>query len=142
MERIEIINNLKRDGAWYRFNGIIYASVENLADEEIFKLLRYLKDDQVQMAGRPIGWYAIAALDMFGAEKYTGSDPDIVRFVSEYPDIVQGIQEAERKKNLLHPFFGKSTQGINDKLPGGDAQVNPPCITNRALLTNLSRAGE
>ena len=28
------------------------------------------------------------------------------------------------------------------KLPGGDAQVNPPCITNRALLTNLSRAGE
>ena len=92
MERIEIINNLKRDGAWYRFNGIIFASVENLADEEIFKLLRYLKDDQVQMAGRPIGWYAI--------EKYTGSDPDIVRFVSEYPDIVQGIQEAERKKNL------------------------------------------
>ena len=52
------------------------------------------------MAGRPIGWYAIAALDMFGAEKYAGSDPDIVRFVSEYPDIVQGIQEAERKKNL------------------------------------------
>ena len=100
LERIEIINNLKRDGAWYRFNGIIFASVENLADEEIFKLLRYLKDNQVQMAGRPIGWYAIAALDMFGAEKYTGSDPDIVRFVSEYPDIVQGIQEAERKKNL------------------------------------------
>ena len=100
MERIEIINNLKRDGAWYRFNGIIFASVENLADEEIFKLLRYLKDNQVQMAGRPIGWYAIAALDMFGAEKYTGSDLDIVRFVSEYPDIVQGIQEAERKKNL------------------------------------------
>ena len=37
MERKEIINNLKRDGAWYRFNGIIFASVENLADEEIFK---------------------------------------------------------------------------------------------------------
>lgn len=31
---------------------------------------------------------------------------------------------------------------INSELPGGDAQVNPPCITNRALLTNLSRAGE
>ena len=41
MERIEIINNLKRDGAWYRFNGIIFASVENLADEEIFNQISY-----------------------------------------------------------------------------------------------------
>lgn len=100
MERKEITNNLKSKGAIYRCNGIVFAASENMTDEETIQLLRSLKSNTVWMLGRQVGWYAIAALDMLGVEKYTGSDPDIVRFVSEYPDIVQGIQEAERKKNL------------------------------------------
>ena len=79
MERKEITNNLKSKGAIYRCNGIVFAASENMTDEETIQLLRSLKSNTVWMLGRQVGWYAIAALDMLGAEKYTGSDPDIAQ---------------------------------------------------------------
>ena len=95
MERKEIISNLKRDGAWYRMNGIIFAASKNMCDEETIKLLRSLKSNTVWMLGRQVGWYAIAALDMLGAEKYTGNDPDIAQFVSEFPADVRTVTGVE-----------------------------------------------
>ncbi|HAJ66332.1 MAG TPA: hypothetical protein DCM61_07160 [Clostridiales bacterium] len=91
MERIEIINNLKSKGAIYRCNGIVFAASENMTDEETIQLLRSLKSNSVWMLGRQVGWYAIAALDMLGVEKYTGNDPDIAQFVSEFPAVVRTV---------------------------------------------------
>lgn len=47
------------------------------------------------MLGRQVGWYAIAALDMLGVEKYTGNDPDIAQFVSEFPAVVRTVTGVE-----------------------------------------------
>jgi len=91
LERIEIINNLKSKGAIYRCNGIVFAASENMTDEETIQLLRSLKSNSVWMLGRQVGWYAIAALDMLGVEKYTGNDPDIAQFVSEFPAVVRTV---------------------------------------------------
>ena len=93
MERKEITNNLKSKGAIYRCNGIVFAASENMTDEETIQLLRSLKSNTVWMLGRQVGWYAIAALDMLGVEKekYTGSDPDIAQFVSEFPAVVRTV---------------------------------------------------
>ena len=68
-------------GALYRCNGILYAVKEGMTDEETINLLRGLKKDSVLIMGRPVGWYAISALEMLGAEKYTGSNPDILSFI-------------------------------------------------------------
>lgn len=92
MERKEIINRLKSDGAIYRCQGIILAAMENMADEETVQLLRGLKKDPVMILGREVGWYAISALEMLGAEKYDGDDSLVLRLISEFPDIVQDLR--------------------------------------------------
>lgn len=93
MERKKIINNLKSDGAWYRCNGIIFAAKQGLDDKEVAKLLLGLKDDPVWLFGRQIGWYAIAALDMLGIEKYTGNDRDIKELVDAFPAFASTLEE-------------------------------------------------
>ena len=65
MERKEIINNLKRDGAWYRFNGIIFASVENLADEEIFKSYKAYKKRSGRKTFPGIKYYTYTEADTY-----------------------------------------------------------------------------
>ena len=93
MERKEIINNLMSKGAIYRCQGIICAAMENMTDEKTISLLRNLKKDRVMILGREVGWYAISALEMLGAEKYTGDDDLVLRFISEFPQIVSVFRD-------------------------------------------------
>ena len=88
MERKKVISNLKSDGAWYRCRGIIYAAKQDMGDQEIVKLLKGLKGDPIWFAGRKVGWYAIAALEVLGVEKYTGDDHLVKEFVAEFPVLV------------------------------------------------------
>lgn len=88
MERKKVINNLMSDGALYRCDGIIKAAKENLADAEVVKALKRLKNDPVIVFGRAVAWYATAALDFIGAEKYSGDDPDLSQFIKEFPDLL------------------------------------------------------
>lgn len=93
MERKKIINNLKSDGALFRCQGIALAAIHKMADEETVRLLRELKKDRIWILGRQVGWYAIAALDFLGVEKYSGNDPEVLRFVSEFPVFLDTIKD-------------------------------------------------
>lgn len=85
MERKKVINRLMSDGAIYRCQGIVYAAKQNMSDEEIVKLIQGLKNDPVWLLGRQVGWYAIAALEMLGVEKYTGDDHLVKEFIADLP---------------------------------------------------------
>ena len=93
MERKKVISRLKHSGAIYRCQGIICAARQNMADEETVKLLRGLKNDPVRILGRQVGWYAIAALEMLGVEKYTGDEPLVIEFIDEFPAAVSALPD-------------------------------------------------
>lgn len=94
MELNEVINSFKSDGALYRCQGIINAAQGKLADTEVIRALRELKKDHVLVFGREVSWYAIAALDVLGVEKYNGNDPDLTKFVTEFPSLIPYLSVA------------------------------------------------
>ena len=73
-EEKNILNLLNHDGAAYRGKGIATCIKLRLNTPLISDALRKLKNDSVMVLGRPISNYAIAALDIIGAEKYAGND--------------------------------------------------------------------
>ena len=91
MGRNEVISRLTSDGAMYRCQGIINAAKSNLAYDDVIEALRRLKKDRVLVLGREVSWYATAALDAMGVEKYTGEDQELLRFISGFPALMNAV---------------------------------------------------
>lgn len=91
MELKGIINKLQSDGALYRCQGILAAIKERANDPQIIKLIQAMKEDHVVILGREVSAYAIAALDILGAEKYAGEDFLIKDFIKNLPMLAQTI---------------------------------------------------
>ncbi len=83
MERKEVIKLLTSDGAIYRFRGILACLDNHITDAEVIKAISQMKTDRVIVAGRSMSSYAYALLDILGAEKYSGTDPDTLRLISD-----------------------------------------------------------
>lgn len=77
MEYNETINKLTSDGAGFRCQGIIECLENNIKIPQAIEALKKLKNDSVIILGRKVSSYAIAALDILGAEKYSGDDEEI-----------------------------------------------------------------
>ena len=86
MECKEIIDNLTHNGALYRTRAILYAISERITDPDVLEAISKLKKDKVMILGRPVYAYAVAALDILGAEKYTGDDPYALELVNGLVD--------------------------------------------------------
>lgn len=81
-----ILSKLKHDGAIYRMQGIAAVIQYRITEPEIVAELQTLKQDNVIMLGRPLRYMAIAALDIIGAEKYTGDDKEIIELIEGLPE--------------------------------------------------------
>ena len=84
-----ILDLLNHDGAAFRGKGIASCVQLRLNTPLISEALLKLKDDKVVLLGRPISSYAIAALDIVGAEKYQGDDTDIRALIDGLPAAFQ-----------------------------------------------------
>lgn len=81
MKRIE---KLTSNGAAYRLSGLIECMDERkLSDAEV-EAIKALKSDPVIIGGRPLGVYALATLDITGAEKYKGQDENVIDFIRAF----------------------------------------------------------
>lgn len=82
----EMISNLYKTGAFYKFKGIILCVKHaNLSAEIISKFIE-LKNDNSQIAGHKIADFAIAALDILEVEKYKGNDAGIIGLIKSRLD--------------------------------------------------------
>ena len=81
----EILELLKHSGAGFRGEGIAKCIQNRINTPAIANALLSLKSDTIKVIGRPISSYAIAALDIVGIEKYTGSDQDIKALIQGLP---------------------------------------------------------
>lgn len=84
-EEKRILDLLHHKGAAYRGQGIALCIKERLNTPAISKALRELKGDQITVLGRSISSYAIAALDIIGAERYKGDDEDMRKLITGLP---------------------------------------------------------
>lgn len=84
----KIIDNLMSDGAIFRCQGLIAAVKEKANTPEVIKAMSALKNDEIEILGRKVSSYAFAALDVLGAEKYSGTDPEVFDLIPFF------IQEA------------------------------------------------
>ena len=84
-EELKLMNKLNSDGALFRVQGIISCAKLNEVPFQIADKLRELKADDVDIMGRPVSQYAIAALDILKIEKYTGNDQDVKDFIKYMP---------------------------------------------------------
>lgn len=76
------LDNLNKDGTFYKFNGIVQCVKSNMLTDEVVARLRELKTDNSQIAGHSISDFSIAALDVMGIEKYYGDDSDIICLIN------------------------------------------------------------
>ena len=81
-----IIEKLNSSGAAERLNGIITCLDNRAASCEEAEKIKKLESDKVIIAGRTIGAYATAVLDVLGIEAYVGSDKDIKEFIRAYKE--------------------------------------------------------
>ena len=80
-DKIAILNGLSHSGAIYRMNAVAYAAIFKINGEEAIKRLRALKNDNVDIMGYLVSDFAIASLDMLGAEKYNGADSRVKELI-------------------------------------------------------------
>ena len=81
-----ILQDLCDDGAAYRARGVAKCIHVRKISDTIADALKALKYDPAMILGRPLGDYAIAALDITGSEKYMGKDQSILELIEELPD--------------------------------------------------------
>lgn len=72
-----IITGLTHHGAIYRMNAIAFFSLQNRNEKAAIKRIKVLKTDFSGVDGYSVSDFAIAALDILGIEKYTGSSRNI-----------------------------------------------------------------
>lgn len=76
------MENLNKKGSFYKFNAIVACTQLKAVSDEVVEKLIILKDDYSQIAGHTISDFSIAALDIIGVEKYTGSDISIKELIN------------------------------------------------------------
>lgn len=77
----DIIAKLQKDGAYYKFNGIVECVRSQTKDETVISELKKMKSDHAQIAGYSISDFSFAALDVLNAEKYTGNNENVLRII-------------------------------------------------------------
>lgn len=75
------IEMLYGEGSFNKFNGIIECVKSNLKTDEIVERLKELKKDTTTIAGHPISYFSMAALDIMNIEKYEGNNADIQELI-------------------------------------------------------------
>lgn len=76
-----IVENLNKNGSFFKFNGIVECVRAKLITEETIFRLKQLKSDKSQIAGHTIADFSVAALDILGVENYTGNDAAIADLI-------------------------------------------------------------
>ena len=77
----DIMNNLNKDGSFYKFNGIVSCVQTGKTTTEIVEKLKKLKNDSSRIAGHTIAEFSMAALDILEIEKYNGDDDSIKELI-------------------------------------------------------------
>lgn len=78
------IEKLHSSGAVYRLNGIVECLDRRSANEEEAAALIALKNDPFILAGRTIGEYATAVLDVLAIETYSGNNRHVLDCISAW----------------------------------------------------------
>lgn len=76
-----IIAGLLHHGAIYRMNAIAFSSLQGRSNKEIVEKIKALRTDHFGIDGYSVSDFAIAALDILGIEKYTGSNQNIKQLI-------------------------------------------------------------
>lgn len=76
-----IVAGLLHHGAIYRMNAIAFSSLQRRSNKEIVEKIKALRTDHFGIDGYSVSDFAIAALDILGIEKYTGTNQNIKRLI-------------------------------------------------------------
>jgi len=80
-----ILNNLKHDGALYRVRGILQCIDKQSMDIAEQRAVEHLTDDSVLVAGREVGAYARAALQILLDKPIDSTDSDSLELARILP---------------------------------------------------------
>ena len=101
MECKGIIDNLTHKGTAFQMKGIVM-SLDNHADTpEVLDALYAMKSCKAlaPLMRMPMCAYAMAVLDLFGAEPYRGNDPDVLYLISYLGEYMR-IREHEKQSSV------------------------------------------
>ncbi len=73
-----------------RIDGILWTAYHRYTDADIINRLKELKADEAASFGYTVGNFAVSALDVLGAEKYTGGD-------KSQKDLIEGFIPSEKE---------------------------------------------
>ena len=81
---IEVIDKIKSGKPIFVMQAILRGIEEEITDEAFIKEIEYNKENEIRLLNVPIGYVAIAALDVLGKETYMGSNEYILKMIRNF----------------------------------------------------------
>lgn len=81
---IEIINKMKSNKPIFVMQALLQGIDEKIVDESFIEEIKKCKNNETRLLNVPIGYVAIAALDVLGKEKYIGNNEYILNMIKDF----------------------------------------------------------
>lgn len=81
---IEIINKMKSNKPIFIMQALLQGIDEKIVDESFIEEIKKYKNNETRLLNVPIGYVAIAALDVLGKEKYIGNNEYILNMIKDF----------------------------------------------------------